>query len=57
MFERYQLVLNSKQFEDIKRSFTQGRAAHAYIIEGPAGAGCVPGKEGVPDLLKLPPCA
>ncbi len=39
MFERYQLVLNSKQFEDIKRSFTQGRAAHAYIIEGPAGAG------------------
>lgn len=39
MYERYQLVLHSKQFEDIKRSFMRGRAAHAYIIEGAAGAG------------------
>ena len=39
MYERYQLVLHSRQFEDIRRSFLNGRAAHAYIIEGPAGAG------------------
>ncbi len=39
MYERYQLVLQSRQFEDIKRSFIRGRAAHAYIIEGPQGAG------------------
>lgn len=35
----YQLVLSSKQYGDIKNSFLRGRAAHAYIIEGPAGVG------------------
>lgn len=35
----YQLVLDSRQYGDIKNSFLRGRAAHAYIIEGPAGAG------------------